>query len=69
MHQAMSRSIPKEIALFARLYQPAIPETVTVSGLRAMLERSPASHSPPNLADLVWERHVAPSFSPALGTR
>jgi ABC-type nitrate/sulfonate/bicarbonate transport system substrate-binding protein len=58
---------PKEIALFARLYRPAIPETLTVSvsGLQAMLTRSPASHSPPDLADLVWERHVDPSFAPA----
>jgi ABC-type nitrate/sulfonate/bicarbonate transport system substrate-binding protein len=62
---------PKEIALFARLYQTAIPETVSVSvsGLRAMLERSPASHSRPDLAELVWERHVDASFSPAPGSR
>jgi ABC-type nitrate/sulfonate/bicarbonate transport system substrate-binding protein len=62
---------PKEIALFARLYQPAIPRTLTVSasGLQAMLESSPASHAPPDLSGLVWERHVDPSFASALEGR
>jgi ABC-type nitrate/sulfonate/bicarbonate transport system substrate-binding protein len=62
---------PREIALFARLYQRAIPETVSVSvgGLRAMLKRSPASHSRPDLGDLVWERHVDPSLAPAPESR
>lgn len=58
---------PQEIELFARLYRRAIPETVSVSasGLREMLKRSPASHPPPDLTGLVWERHVDPSFAPA----
>ncbi len=57
---------PKEIALFARLYQPAIPETleVSVSGLQAMLKRTPGGRPPPDLTGLAWERHVDPSLGP-----
>jgi hypothetical protein len=56
----------REIALFARLYQPAIPETVgvSVSGLQAMLKRTPGGRPPPDLTNLVWERHVDPSLVP-----
>ena len=64
--QEFSSRDPNEIALFARLYQPAVPETleVSVSGLQAMLKRTPGGRPPPDLTELVWERHVDPSLAP-----
>jgi ABC-type nitrate/sulfonate/bicarbonate transport system substrate-binding protein len=67
LQQEIPSRDPKEIALFARLYRPAIPENVevSVSGLQAMLKRTPGERAPPDLTDLVWERHVDPSLVPA----